>query len=609
MAQNDDAGNKYGCFISIFCIIGLVIFNASHPNMSNLERMAFSAAIVTLSIVIFYIVSILSPNDDNENSCEDDDATDTGIKLHLSINETGDNGTAVQSKPKETTEKDNDSSAKIMIEESLYKKLYDEMGLLKDFCKKLSHDEELTNAVVSAANTGGGVLERSEENMSTVYFYTAMKDIFRCMKSMGYPVDSLATEHYDSRSMTINLKKKEGQTLYALLRLADYRYTEYSDYKTAMAQSQAGKTSFETDKVQKDLYDYYTNKTGVSSDEVKDYNLSLLLRSVSMDKESNEFKKILYGISRCFSNADGKLSQKEKSFLKELGREAGVVDCEITSAEAPDASIETLNQLIGLQEVKTSITSLVNFITINQKREKMGLKVPAISYHCIFTGNPGTGKTTVARILAGIYKSLGILQTGQLVETDRSGLVAEYVGQTAVKTNKIIDSAIGGVLFIDEAYSLAAGGGEDYGKEAIATLLKRMEDDRDKLVVILAGYGNEMNDFINTNPGLRSRFSRFIHFPDYSADELYSIFLLNMRKFDYRLTPKADTCLREILRRKVETKAKDFGNAREVRNLFEKVVEAQSDRLQSTEKITKETLSEITEEDLLRADKASDKTL
>lgn len=609
MAKNDDAGNKYGCFISIFCFIGLVIFNASHPNMSNLERIAVSAAIVTLSIVIFYIVSILSPNDDNEDNSEDDDATDTEIKLHLSINETGDNGTAVQSKPKETTAKGNDSSAKIMIEESLYKKLYDEMGLLKDFCKKLSHNEELTNAVVSAANTGGGVLERNAENMSTLYFYTAMKDIFLCMKSMGHPVESLATEHYGSRSMTINLKKKEGQTLYALLRLADYRYTEYSDYKAAMAQLQAGKTSFETNKVQKDLYDYYTNKTGVSSDEVKDYNLSLLLRSVSMDKESNEFKKILYGISRCFSNADGKLSQKEKSFLKELGREAGVVDCGITSAEDPDASIETLNQLIGLQEVKTSITSLVNFITINQKREKMGLKVPAISYHCIFTGNPGTGKTTVARILAGIYKNLGILQTGQLVETDRSGLVAEYVGQTAVKTNKIIDSAIGGVLFIDEAYSLAAGGGEDYGKEAIATLLKRMEDDRDKLVVILAGYGNEMNDFINTNPGLRSRFSRFIHFPDYSADELYSIFLLNMRKFDYRLTPQADTCLREILRRKVETKAKDFGNVREVRNLFEKVVEAQSDRLQSTENITKETLSEITEEDLLRADKASDKTL
>lgn len=609
MAKNDDAGNRYGCIIAVFGIIGLLIFNASHPGMSNLERILFSAAIVILLIGIIYIVSILSPNDDSNNG-EDDGATDSEIKLLLNVNKTGDNSAAVGSKPKGTKEKDNDSSAKIMIEESLYKKLYDEMGLLKDFCKKLSHNEELTDVLVNAANAGrGGALKRSVENMDTVYFYMAMKDIFICMKSMGHPVESLATKHYDSQSMTINLKKKEGQTLYALLRLADYRYTEYSDYKAAMAQSQAGKTSYETDKVQKDLYDYYTNTTGVSSDEVKDYNLPLLLRSVSMDKESNEFKKILYGISRCFCDADGKLSQKEKSFLKELGKEAGVVDCGITSAEAPDASIEALNQLIGLQEVKTSITSLVNFITINQKREKMGLKVPAISYHCVFTGNPGTGKTTVARILAGIYKNLGILQTGQLVETDRSGLVAEYVGQTAVKTNKIIDSAIGGVLFIDEAYSLAAGGGEDYGKEAIATLLKRMEDDRDKLVVILAGYGNEMNDFINTNPGLRSRFSRYIHFPDYSAEELYSIFLLNMHKFDYRLTPKADACLRDILRRKVETKAKDFGNAREVRNLFEKVVEAQSDRLQSSKNITKETLSEITEEDLLRADKVSNTTL
>lgn len=609
MAKEDDTGCTSSGFIALIGIIGMMMFYAYHPDMSVLEMVLFFVVItIPLTIIISVLNGVFSQKDKKKGNEKDNGVITSGIKPVSSGNEGGDGRAAAESKAKEPPTKEKEPAAKIMMEENLYRKLSDEMGRLKDFCKNLSHDEGLTDVVVKVANTGGGVLERSADNMNTIYFGMAMKDIFICMGNMGHPVESLAVMHRDLQSMTVNLKEKEGQALYALLRLADYRYTEYSDFKAGVMQVLAGKTSYITDNVQKSLYGYYTSTTGVSSDEVKDYNLPLLLRSVAMDKESNEFKKILYGISRCFCDADGRLSQKEKSFLKELGKDAGVAEPGITSAEAPDASIETLNRLIGLQEVKASIASLVNFITINRKREEMGLKVPAISYHCVFTGNPGTGKTTVARILAGIYKNLGILQTGQLVETDRSGLVAEYVGQTAVKTNKIIDSALGGVLFIDEAYSLAAGGGEDYGKEAIATLLKRMEDDRDKLVVVLAGYGNEMNDFINTNPGLRSRFSRYIHFPDYSAGELYEIFLLNMHKFDYRLTPEADACLREILRRKVETKAKDFGNAREVRNLFEKVVEAQSDRLQSAKNITKEVLSEFTEEDLLRANMAA-KTL
>ena len=261
-------------------------------------------------------------------------------------------------------------------------------------------------------------------------------------------------------------------------------------------------------------------------------------------------------------------------------------------------AIDRLNEMIGLGAVKESIKTLANFIRVNKKRDEMGLKSPSISYHCVFSGNPGTGKTSVARILADIYKELGVLKKGHLVETDRSGLVAEYVGQTAVKTNKVIDSALDGVLFIDEAYSLAQGGSEDFGREAIATLLKRMEDDRDRLVVILAGYTNEIEYFINTNPGLRSRFNRYIHFDDYTAEELYNIFCHIAQKNEYVVSDEAGMYLCEHLEQTVTHKPMDFGNARYVRNLFEKAVEAQANRLASKEELTKQELSLIRKEDL-----------
>jgi len=225
------------------------------------------------------------------------------------------------------------------------------------------------------------------------------------------------------------------------------------------------------------------------------------------------------------------------------------------------------------------------------------LKTPDISYHCVFTGNPGTGKTTVARIMASIYKDLGILKKGHLVETDRSGLVAEYVGQTAVKTNKIIDSALDGVLFVDEAYSLVQGAKEDFGQEAISTLLKRMEDDRNRLVVILAGYSTEMKTFIDSNPGLQSRFNRYIHFSDYNADELKQIFLLNAKKNQYFLDNEAMIKLEKLMSTAIANKDKNFGNARFVRNLFEKSIQNQAMRLSSQPNITEEILSTLIAED------------
>jgi SpoVK/Ycf46/Vps4 family AAA+-type ATPase len=216
----------------------------------------------------------------------------------------------------------------------------------------------------------------------------------------------------------------------------------------------------------------------------------------------------------------------------------------------------------------------------------------------VFTGSPGTGKTTVARIVARIYKDLGILKKGHLVETDRSGLIGQYVGQTAPRVNAMCDSALNGVLFIDEAYALTQNEGNDYGDEAVATLLKRMEDDRDKLVVIVAGYTNEMKKFIDTNPGLQSRFNRYINFPDYSADELYKIFEMYVRKNEYVMTVEAGKYLRRQLEYVVENKDKNFGNARYVRNVFEKVIQVQANRLSKTSNASERDLAEILLEDM-----------
>lgn len=273
---------------------------------------------------------------------------------------------------------------------------------------------------------------------------------------------------------------------------------------------------------------------------------------------------------------------------------------EIMPKKTPRSSSPTkqLDSLIGLESVKKEVETLSNFIKIQKTREANGLKTSAVSYHCVFTGNPGTGKTTVARILAKIYKNLGVVTKGHLVETDRAGLVAEYVGQTAVKTNKIIDSALDGVLFIDEAYSLIGGGDNDFGKEAIATLLKRMEDNRDRLIVILAGYTKNMKDFIDSNPGLQSRFNRYIEFPDYSAEELLQIFEKSMAQFDYHFGEGAHDALLQYFKDQVVNKDANFGNGRLVRNVFEKTLERQANRLSREVNLTTEKLSQIEIEDL-----------
>ncbi len=239
-----------------------------------------------------------------------------------------------------------------------------------------------------------------------------------------------------------------------------------------------------------------------------------------------------------------------------------------------------LNDLTGLYAVKQEVNTLVNLIRVRTMREKMGLKPPSVSLHMVFSGNPGTGKTTVARLLSGIYKALGLLSRGHLVEVDRSGLVSGYIGQTASRVQEVVKEALGGVLFIDEAYALTAGKGEgDFGQEAVDTLLKAMEDHRDELVVVVAGYPDLMNEFLNSNPGLRSRFNKFLYFEDYKAEELVEILKGMCEKADYCLSPEAEQYALDFFSRRIAEKLPGFANARDARNFFEKAVANQATRI------------------------------
>lgn len=320
-------------------------------------------------------------------------------------------------------------------------------------------------------------------------------------------------------------------------------------------------------------------------------------------------KTLFWHLANIVLKADGKISKDEEKILVDIqtllfsyelpkkNANTDIYNSPEFKAITPkresrslEELMQELNSLTGLESVKKDIKELVNFIKVQQLREEKGLKAVQISKHLVFTGNPGTGKTTTARLVSDIYKCLHVVSKGNFVETDRSGLVGGYTGQTALKVKAVVTESIGGVLFIDEAYSLFMEKQDSFGREAVDTLLKLMEDNRDDLIVIVAGYTGKMEEFLSSNPGLKSRFNKFILFEDYSPDEITVIFENLCKNAGYNISPEARYKVKKVLELQHENRDETFGNARLARNLFEKSVSNQASRIVSIPFIADEVL-------------------
>jgi AAA+ superfamily predicted ATPase len=320
----------------------------------------------------------------------------------------------------------------------------------------------------------------------------------------------------------------------------------------------------------------------------------------------------IYRFAQVFIKADGNVSMAELEALSLIWQllhsyekleqpTANTTSTSTFSLSKADADqvLEELNQLVGMENIKSEVRTLTNFLKVQKVRAERGMAKTQVSLHSVFCGPPGTGKTTVARLMGRIYQNLGFLSKGHLVETDRAGMVASHIGGTAEKVDALVKTALDGVLFIDEAYALKPPGADrDFGQEAIDTLLKRMEDYRNRLVVIVAGYSDEMSDFLESNPGLKSRFNRYFTFNHYTPDELTKIFEKLCKDSHFQLTQAARETLRTLIEQLYERRDRTFGNARLVRNLFEKIIERQADRLATIAQLTDEVLTTILPEDI-----------
>ena len=330
-----------------------------------------------------------------------------------------------------------------------------------------------------------------------------------------------------------------------------------------------------------------------------------LLPEILSEKKNTKLEEVLIKYQNFIHSTFGKKFENTTALSNYLGLNLSKSKTDkkeidnLSEEDTLEKVLKELNSLVGLAEVKKDVSELINLLEIQKKRSKQGLKNVEITLHTVFLGPPGTGKTSVARLLSRICKHLGFLSKGQMYETDREGLVAGYVGQTATKVNNAVESSLGGVLFIDEAYALNQNGfGNDYGAEAVNTLLKRMEDHREDLAVVVAGYTEPMKVFIESNPGLRSRFNRYFYFNHFTPAELFEIFESFCFKSDFIISEDAKEKLTDTFDLLYERKNESFGNARVVRNLFEKCIQNQANRIVKIKKISNKVLKTLTEEDI-----------
>ncbi|MBK6264933.1 AAA family ATPase [Marivirga sp. S37H4] len=460
-------------------------------------------------------------------------------------------------------------------------------------CRQLNSDKEFSNIVAQLANDSHSASHYKAE-------YVLMADILQVYNDYLKVSSGNNANESGAKFILIYLYEmiqgKDLSTIYSLEKLNALTTSEQFDKNIQLIRN----TSF--------------------IQAVKAMEGELMLSSVLAKMKSELLPGLVGVINRIASlmvKSDGSITKAEEEFLKQILEKLNHPKIIISHSDYKgipendtlEIVLDELNDLIGLDGIKGSVNNLTNFLKIQKIREEEGLKTTKNALHAVFMGPPGTGKTTVARLLGRIYKHLGYLKNGHVVETDRAGLVAGYVGQTAIKAEEIIKQAEGGVLFIDEAYSLSSGGLNDFGQEAIEILLKRMEDKRSDLVIVVAGYPDEMEIFIQSNPGLQSRFNRYFEFDHFEPEALLEIFKLYVTNADFVLSEDAEEKVMAIIERAHEKRHRGFGNARTMRNLFEKIIEKQANRIVIVTPITKEILMTITEEDVPEVLKAVDEII
>ncbi|WP_298309870.1 AAA family ATPase [uncultured Aquimarina sp.] len=467
---------------------------------------------------------------------------------------------------------------------------YEFLQILKNEGEKIQNLAEDLNNNKRFSNTINAIVHKTDDALEFKAEHVILQDIIRVF-NMIYPLSDNKNTVADAKVkflLAFMFEKLQGNDIIASLSIE--RINKF---------------------VQSEKFDENIEviKTASLFDLGEEYKNEFLLPSLLKRLDSQHFANsasFLYRIASLITKADGTISEEETTLLKKINGKLqhpkekleGVKQTEIDENETLDDVMDELNELIGLDNIKTSVKELSNFLKVQKLREEKGLKNVNNSLHSVFMGPPGTGKTTVARLVSKIYKHLGYLEKGHLVETDRTGMVAGYVGQTALKVEEVIKTSLDGVLFIDEAYSLAKDNKKDFGNEAVEVLLKKMEDHRDQLVVIVAGYPDEMEEFIESNPGLQSRFNRYFTFDHYKPKELIGIFELFCLKNDFVLADEAKEKLEFIFDKLYEKRHKSFGNARVARNLFEKIIEYQANRIVSITPLTEELLKTIVEDDI-----------